>query len=742
MTSPWDDPYSLLPEIYRVRDEEVGEPLKAFMWVLAKQMSSLRRDIENLYDDWFVETCASDVLDNIGALIEYRSLPDDGIPAASAERRMVPPFQRREIGDAIRRRRRSGTFNLLAELCRDVTGWPAAAIEGHMLASATADLRQLVDNLTLRQPADNTTTLSVRDAQAGEELGGPFDTTGRLPGVRRAVIPAPAAGRAFEAARAGLFSLTVYVWRQLPYRVRELPPHHVASPAREDSDDSRRPSTHRYTFDWLGHDRPLMTWPVLPTADDPDPGRWTYPDQIGRAVLARDLVSPKPHSYGPDRSFCIWINSRDKPLDANRVDVADLSQWDDVDHPPHPRDGRVLVDPELGRLVVDAKVGNVWVSYTYGFPCDLGGGAYPRAGSDDVTQHQLGHRTTPFPRGRGGPDAEIDAPDDAVVLGIVQRHILHADKDSTLQARQLNTYTQVFATIGAALRKLHDLDQVGPSRHFIVYLAAGRHEWPRRLEVPAGSVLEVRAEDEGRVEIVLPDNAPHVTIRTPSIEGGHGSTVTLCGLLIRGGLQFEGSFETVSVLHSTVVPRWLDPEHGKPMQSTIDTGEETRQLDVRHSVIGAISAASSQVTVKDSVVDPGTDEEPAATVAATTQHLTTHRTTYLAAVRCESIGASDCIFVGGLQSSDGSTAGVSNSYFPTHPAGGTGRPLFDSTRYGDAGYARLAADCPQGVRDGASDHSEMGAYHDLWELYRFTALTARLREVVPVDTDTDIVWRT
>jgi hypothetical protein len=55
-------------------------------------------------------------------------------------------------------------------------------------------------------------------------------------------------------------------------------------------------------------------------------------------------------------------------------------------------------------------------------------------------------------------------------------------------------------------------------------------------------------------------------------------------------------------------------------------------------------------------------------------------------------------------------------------------PSFSSLRYGAPDYAQLRGSCPAQIRAGASDESEMGAFHDLFQPQRETNLKVRLEE--------------
>jgi hypothetical protein len=70
------------------------------------------------------------------------------------------------------------------------------------------------------------------------------------------------------------------------------------------------------------------------------------------------------------------------------------------------------------------------------------------------------------------------------------------------------------------------------------------------------------------------------------------------------------------------------------------------------------------------------------------------------------------------------------------------RPRFDSIRYRTPAYARLAELCPAEISAGASDGSEMGAFHDLFQPIREANLRARLDEFTPAGSDAGILFET
>src|SRR3546814_10230845 len=51
------DLLQLLPALYRSLDITAGSPLQALMAVMQRQYDAIDANIEQLYDDWFIETC-------------------------------------------------------------------------------------------------------------------------------------------------------------------------------------------------------------------------------------------------------------------------------------------------------------------------------------------------------------------------------------------------------------------------------------------------------------------------------------------------------------------------------------------------------------------------------------------------------------------------------------------------------------------------------------------------------------
>jgi hypothetical protein len=70
------------------------------------------------------------------------------------------------------------------------------------------------------------------------------------------------------------------------------------------------------------------------------------------------------------------------------------------------------------------------------------------------------------------------------------------------------------------------------------------------------------------------------------------------------------------------------------------------------------------------------------------------------------------------------------------------RPSFTLARYGTPAYAQLAQGCPEEIRAGAEDGSEMRAFAALQQPQREADLRARLDEYVPYALETAPVFVT
>jgi hypothetical protein len=318
--------YELLPAIYRVRDADRGEPLKALLSVIADQLGVLEEDLAQLYDDQFIETCVQWVVPYNGDLIGYRALYN-----------VVPKIgsQRAEVAHTIGFRRRKGTAAMLEQLARDVTGWNARAVEFFQLLGWTQWTPNHVRPKNFYAP-------DLRQWEALEKINGPFDTVAHTVDVRRV-----ATGQG----KHNIQNIGIFLWRLGAYSLTDSPAFQL---------DAKR-----FLFHPLGYDTQLFTNPV--TEDEVT--HLAEPINVPAPISRRVLDAYLSQYYGDGAS----VSLHGVPIE--KICICDLSGW--AHTPPA---GKVAIDPVLGRIAfADAQTEPPLVTFHYGFSDEMGGGEYERA---------------------------------------------------------------------------------------------------------------------------------------------------------------------------------------------------------------------------------------------------------------------------------------------------------------------------------------------------------------------------
>jgi hypothetical protein len=336
--------YELLPAVYRLRDAEQGEPLRALLSVIAGQVAVLEEDLEQLYDDQFIETCAEWVVPYIGDLVGARGLSD---------RPDSPLSNRAQVANTLAYRRRKGTAAVLEQLAHDATGWNARAVEFFQLLATTQFMNHLRPH--------NISFPDVR-RRTVERAGTPFDRTPHTAEVRHI------AGRR---GRYNIPNVGLFLWRVGSHSLTDAPAHRL---------DERR-----FRFNPLGLDAPLYN---LPETED-EITHLAEPVNVPMPLGRRTLAADKGTYYGADKSLLLSVDGND--IAAGEIVVCDLSdEGGDWANKAKAAD-KHAVDPVLGRIrLPDGVYANpsVRATFHYGFSAEMGGGEYGRAATfDDELQH-------------------------------------------------------------------------------------------------------------------------------------------------------------------------------------------------------------------------------------------------------------------------------------------------------------------------------------------------------------------
>ena len=384
--------YPLLPAIYRIRDAAEGEPLRALLAVVESELRVMEEDISDLYDDWFIETCAEWVVPYIGDLL------DTGELYAESARTYGQQERRAYVANTLAYRRRKGTAPVLEQLVRDVTGWRSRAVEFFQLLATTQNLSH---------PRPTSATADLRPNRLPDRVGTPFEQrVAYTAEVRRIRDDRPQFSSTDGFASSGRYNVSqigLFVWRLQSYPLDR-------STARLVAGADTRPTGLYYTFNPLGFDRaPLFNQPQTETDLLQLAQEINVPGILRRPALIQELAERQRSQlqgqplegiryFDADPVLQIFINRQLRPIPPDEILITSLrnieaetgvNDWISIANLPTTDSSAemrslptktVAVDPESGRLAfLDRTVPKtIEVGYLYGFSGDVGGGSYER----------------------------------------------------------------------------------------------------------------------------------------------------------------------------------------------------------------------------------------------------------------------------------------------------------------------------------------------------------------------------
>ncbi|MBC7994687.1 MAG: hypothetical protein H7Z15_15765 [Rhizobacter sp.] len=362
--------YALLPSVYRLRDAQQGHALRDLVGVIAQEFEALEEDIAQLYDDQFIETCADWAAPYIGDLIGYRPL-HGVVPKVASPRT--------EVANTIGYRRRKGTAAMLEQLARDVTGWPARAVEFFEQLATT----QYMNHTRLHAQA----TADLRSQPRMLSAHGAFNRLAHTAEMRRAET---GAGR-YNIPNVGLF-----LWRLLPLSVSQVP----LTPEAGDASGAK------FRVNPLGVDQPLFRKPlpeeqvthIAEPANVPAPLRIRELALQMRAAQQTAQQLLQTDDYGAGRSLALFREGAVLPINRFVADdqpampeirIADLRDvaggWA---HEAAIEADEIFIDPDRGRVLLGTTRAAqhadspIIASYHRGFSREMAGGEYERTPID------------------------------------------------------------------------------------------------------------------------------------------------------------------------------------------------------------------------------------------------------------------------------------------------------------------------------------------------------------------------
>lgn len=747
------DLFNLLPAVYRIRDIELAQsrnmltpsesaeltalrglgtlspdqqarldeledkasrgPLQSLLLVIQEQLALVAEDLDQLYDNHFIETCAPWVIPYIGDLIGYQSVK--GIAAAVDN-------PRSEVAETISLRRRKGRVLVMEQLARDVTGWGAHAVEMFQVLGDT----QYMNHIRPR----NHYAPDLRHWQHGLYLDTGLDRTAHKVDVRRI---------ASNRGRYNIQNIGIFLWSLSAYSITRAPAAAVAS----------APGCFRFSS--LGMDIPLFHRAASQGEQITDPAHpFNVADRLRRRVLCVDLQKGVGAVYyGENSSLALYLDGR--LLNPYEIEVADLAGADGswANLPSAKSLFTAAIDPELGRIALPPpppgkSLPKVEVFYHYGFNADVGGGEYSRSDTFLVQDPEF---VFPFPDTAGVP--RYTTLQQAVDFAIAQFSVTG---EVAIEITNSSTYPGT-GTLSLA-----------------VSLPTGT-----TLELRAADETRPTLLLDGEVSVVGAQSSTFalnglLLAASPGTSPGSPAPAAL----VRAPLHApDGSLNQLGELdltHCTLVPGWSVGSQGVPTfpaQPNLVAEPAGLNLVISKSILGATrTGALLIVTVSDSMIDATAPTNVAYAGLDGTSGggaLTLLGCTVLGKVHATVLSlVSDSIFWAGLIGGDSWVTGliadrkqegcVRFSFVPENArtprrfecveqAIASPQPIFFATRYGRPGYMKLLSATPASVRRGADDGGEMGAFHFVLGPLRETDLRVRMQEYLPVGLEFGIVYQ-
>lgn len=696
-------------QLDRLTAKAARGPLQSLLMLVEEQLAVVAEDLDQLYDDQFIETCAPWVIPYIGDLIGYQLV--NGVAPAVAS-------PRAEVANTISFRRRKGTVLVLEQLARDVTGWGAHAVEFFKVVADT----QYMNHIRL----DNFYAPDLRRWEPRAYMDTGFDKTSHKVDVRRIAV---------ERGRYNIQNIGIFLWSLNAYSVTKSPAMPVAG------------NPQCFRFSSLGRDIPLFNNPVSQGSDITALATSVnVPDRLLRQVLCRDIrqitqQNATPVYYGLGHSLAVYLDG--SLQDPFKIQVCNLSGDDGAWINMPAAGGLVAIDPYLGRIALPppapgSSATNLTTSYYYGFNADMGGGEYPRAATFSASPEQVIVRV---PGDYPSIKKAIDAlPGDGVVevtdsgsyseingLSVVVSANGHIELRAADGCRPTLILGDEISVAGGA-QSTFDLNG------FVIAYSppsSGGTLPAALLHASGGSSNQLTNLGIAHCTLVpgwalMPDGEPQPAyFGQPALLAEPPGLQVVIQQSIVGGLWINGQ-ASANLTDSTVdatdpsgvaYVAGIDPATQRPLAG----GALTLQ---GCTVVGKVYASLLSL-VTDSIVwaalsaadETGTPPLWSAPLWASRQQQGCVRFSYLP--------------VGSI---------VPRQFQCVEQGADAPEPLFYSLRYGDPGYGKLFASTDSTIRQGADDGGEMGSFHFVLAPMRETDLRVRLQEYLPVGLEFGIFY--
>jgi hypothetical protein len=649
------------------------------------------------------------VVPYIGDLVGVTDLPPDLSPGGGGVSR------RAFVANTVAYRRRKGTVAVLEQLARDVTDWPARAVEYYRHLAVITH----VNHVRLDRPA--TAAVRTPPPAAGPlELVPPESAMGALDPVAHTVeVRRVASGRG----RYGIGAVGVFLFPDQAYETGW-----VAARSPDGGPGNG------WSVDPLGFPTPLYGRPMDESVIEHLATEADLPVPLRPRRLLALLTAAREGGTGEGLPLAVRVaGAGDLPPERLRVcGLEDLAPDPAPLDPAHPRalpGWQVFVDAVSGRLHpyldgAPAVPDGVQVSCCYGGTADVGAGTYDRA-----RVHAEVLASDPYvgdPAG-GGPAVRAQAA------------VRHEQGGSRALAAALADAQAAWARPGPPAGATYVV-VVGDSGAYDGDLAIHVPESTRLVVVAA--TWELRVLPSGALQappvgVYAPVGLRPLVRGTLTITGGGGSSVVLDGLVVEGDVVVgPGSLGSLAVSQCTIsgaLRVGVGPQATNPGLA----------VQVVRSVVGGamFGPAAASLALTDSVVDaPGADAVSGRGLA-----LQVGASTVRGAVRARTLQATSAILDGEVLIEHRQTGCVRYSFvhlasrvprrYRCVPVSGGDpqvRPVYASVEAGSPRRLALAPTCPASIAEGGEGGAEMGVHHHLGRPLRVRAASRLLAPYLPV----------
>jgi hypothetical protein len=776
--------YERLPEIYRIKDQEQQpkDQLKSYLALVEEVFAEIHKNIEALYNDFFIDTCDNWVIPYIGDLLGVSHLKGD------------PATLRADVAETIALRRRKGTLAGMERLVYNLTRWGVHCVElrenlvwnqnlNHQRPDAGGEPPYSQPGITRFTPKRGGTG-TLRDPAMLSMLNTPFD-----PFAHVADVKPPAFGNA----RYNLPNLAIFLWRLNDYRVTVLRPLPDASTAvHQNSSASGDEAGYIACFNVHPLGEPVRLFntyqykpdnePPVVTELDRTPGPILTPRLTGASdagapwkYVSLDTYSPTGAAIDPkdiaDTGFQLYLPDTEFDLTGWTLRGANLCAWEQAVYPPVKK-REIVIDPVIGRFVVgvetsgeaDALLQHLLFTYTYGAVGPVGAHPVSRP-SLPVKWHKNGVKTI---------DVHYQDGTSELVGALDQTNVSpYSDNPIQVLIHDSRTYELDIAGVDSSLR----VSEGG------------------EINLLLRNSLIIRAADNQRPVIKLKQP---LCFRPETVTDA-GFTVRLEGLYITRGDQWESDYladpqakplvaraalNRLEIVGCTLDPGGhkkhdgtrspiytslkLDENYGFPVgtpaeEAVKNSFEEIPDIVIQRSITGPLLIDTPyRLSLIQSIIDAGkgVGDDPAAVFALSNAGdpvnqygppVTVDSITVFGRVRVEEIdkkgiddaaGVKGAIFVHPLEVLDNQTGCIKFSYFsgngdrlPQNHACVKGYDAvlrFVSETFGQAAYGQLHHTTDFRVRERGPGDDAMGAFGFLKDAHKWLNLQIRFREFMPV----------